>query len=405
MRRPSVSLPGGLPADAASLQSGRLEGIPRVLALREIPSGSPWAAMVRRFLRHRMAVASFFLLAVLYLGGLFAEFIAPYPSGYQRTSRLYAPPQLPRFTWRDGWHVHGLRMQRDPLTLRRVYAPDSGQVIPLSFFVKGEPYRLWDVVSLDRHLFGVDYSKIDPALAERGQDVFNFLGADKFGRDVFSRLVFGARVSLSIGLVSIAITLVLGVLIGGISGYAGGAVDVLIQRLIEVLNSIPQLPFWLALAAVLPAEASPLFVYFAITVVLGLVGWAELARVVRGKVLSLREEEFVTAARLIGASPTRVLTRHLLPGVTSHVLVVMTMSVPSMILGETSLSFLGLGLRTPVVSWGVMLQDTMSIQSVANYPWLLMPAVLIVLTVLCFNFLGDGLRDTADPHTYGGSVK
>lgn len=402
MRRAPVRLPGGLPADAVSLQSGRLEGIPRVLALREIPSGSPWAAMLRRFLRHRVAVASMFVLAALYLAGLLAEFVAPYSSGFQRTDRLYAPPQLPKFTWRDGWHVQGLVMHRDPVTLRRYYVQDPAVTVRLSFWVKGEPYRLWGFLPCERHLFGVDRSKLGSA-AERDAATFYFLGADKFGRDVFSRLVFGARISLSIGLVSIFISLVLGVLIGGVSGYAGGAVDVVIQRFIEVLNSVPQLPFWLALAAVLPPEASPLFVYFAITLVLGLIGWAELARVVRGKVLALREEEFVTAARLIGASPARVLVRHLLPGLTSHVLVVLTMSVPGMILGETSLSFLGLGLRAPVVSWGVMLQDTMSIQSVANYPWLLMPAILIVLTVLCFNFLGDGLRDTADPHTYGGA--
>ena len=235
--------------------------------------------------------------------------------------------------------------------------------------------------------------------------MFCFLGGDKFGRDIFSRLVFGGRVSLSIGIVAIAISLVLGVLIGGISGYRGGMLDMVVQRVIEILNSIPQLPLWLTLAAVMPVDASPLTVYFVITVSLGFIGWGELGRVVRGKVLSLREEEFVTAARLIGASPTRVLVRHVLPGVTSHVLVVLTMSIPAMILGETSLSFLGVGLRAPVVSWGVMLQDTMSIQSVANYPWLLVPAFLIVLTVLCFNFLGDGLRDTADPYTYPRAVK
>jgi peptide/nickel transport system permease protein len=211
-------------------------------------------------------------------------------------------------------------------------------------------------------------------------------------------LIHGARVSLSIGVAAIAVTFLLGVTIGGISGYCGGAVDTLIQRVIEIVNAFPQIPLWLAFGAVLPVEWPPLSTYFAITVVLSLLGWTGLARVVRGKILALREEDYATAARLLGASHARILFRHLLPGFTSHIIVVLTMSVPAMILGETSLSFLGLGLRTPVVSWGVMLQDCLSLQTVANYPWLLMPVVWVVLTVLCFNFLGDGLRDAADPY-------
>ncbi|HYD83982.1 MAG TPA: ABC transporter permease, partial [Opitutus sp.] len=217
--------------------------------------------------------------------------------------------------------------------------------------------------------------------------------------DIFSRLVYGARISLSVGVVAIAVTFLLGVTIGGVSGYVGGSTDNVIQRLIEIVNAFPQLPLWLALGAVLPPDWSPLTVYFAITIVLSLLGWTALARVVRGKILSLREEDYAVAARLIGASHFRILFRHLLPGFTSHIIVVLTMSVPAMILGETSLSFLGLGLRPPIVSWGVMLQDCMSIQTVANYPWLLFPVVLIVLTVLAFNFLGDGLRDAADPYS------
>jgi peptide/nickel transport system permease protein len=227
---------------------------------------------------------------------------------------------------------------------------------------------------------------------------FYFLGADHYGQDVFSRIVHGSRVSLSVGLVSIAVTFLLGVTIGGISGYAGGQVDNVIQRIIEIVSSFPQIPLWLACGAVLPADWSPLSAYFAITLVLSLLTWTSLARVVRGKILALREEEYAVAARLLGASHTRILFRHLLPGFTSHIIVVLTMSVPAMILGETSLSFLGLGLRPPIVSWGVMLQECLSIQNVASYPWLLMPVVLIVLTVLCFNFLGDGLRDAADPY-------
>jgi peptide/nickel transport system permease protein len=408
-------LPSGLPVESESLRSGRLRGLPRVLAVNQIPSGSPWTAMVRRFLRHRMAVASLFLLVVLYGLALFADFVAPYTPSHQVIDRIYAPPQLPRFSFQHGLHVRDLEMQRDPVTFRRLYRERPDSVVPLGFFVRGDPYRLWGLFSLDRHFFGVDLDRAEAArvaapstVAGSGAEIqptngtptFFFLGADKFGRDILSRLIHGARVSLSVGLVSIFITFVLGLVIGGISGYVGGTLDTVLQRAIEILNSIPQLPLWLALAAMLPATTSPLAVYFAITVVLGLIGWADLARVVRGKVLALREEEFVTAARLIGASPARIMARHIFPGLTSHVLVVLTMSVPAMILGETSLSFLGLGLRAPIVSWGVMLQDTVSIQSVANYPWLLMPAVLIILTVLCFNFLGDGLRDTADPYSH-----
>lgn len=394
-----------LTAESNTLASGRHSGLSGTPNLKEIPSDSPWRATGRRFLRHRLAVASSFLLAMLYLVAFFGEFIAPYAAEHQSTDRLYCPPQLPRYSFDRGWNVSNVQMHRDPVTFRAYYVEAHGASVPLGFFVRGDPYRFWGLFSWDRHLFGVDLTKMGRSSVAQSAPSFYFLGADKFGRDIFSRLIFGARISLSIGLVSILISLVLGVSIGGISGYLGGGVDVVAQRLIEILNSIPQLPLWLALAAVLPANASPLFVYFAITVVLGFIGWAELARIVRGRILALREEEFVVAARLIGASPTRVLVRHLLPGLTSQLLVVLTMSVPGMILGETSLSFLGLGLRSPVVSWGVMLQDTMSIQSVANYPWLFTPAFFIVLTVLCFNFLGDGLRDTADRQTYYWPVK
>lgn len=382
--------------EAGGTRSG-LERIAAAVTLSEIPSGSPWSAMLRRFLRHRLAVVALFVLAAMYGSALLAEFVAPYAPTSEGIDRLYCVPQLPTYRVGEGWSVASLRMQRDPVTFRPLYVKDGGKRVPLGFFVHGEAYRLGGVLRWDRHLFGVDLSRVP---AGDPPPRFHFLGTDKYGRDIFSRVVFGARISLSIGLVSIAISLVLGVVIGGVSGYVGGWTDLIAQRAIEILNAVPQLPLWLALAAALPAEAPPLFVYFAITISLGLIGWAELARVVRGKILSLREEEFVVAARLVGASPARILVRHLAPALTSHLLVVLTMSVPSMILGETSLSFLGLGLRPPVVSWGVMLQDTMSLQSVANYPWLLTPALFIVLTVLCFNFLGDGLRDTADPYTY-----
>jgi peptide/nickel transport system permease protein len=360
------------------------------------PEGlSPWALLRRRFGRHRLAVASLFLLAVLYTMAAGAEFFAPYGQNWRDLSHAHCPPQLPRFSWKDGLYVPALRLHVDPLTFKKTYHEDPARVIRLGFFVQGEPYRLAGLVPWERHFFGVRSG--EEGLTPGRRAAWFFLGADKYGRDILSRLIHGSRISLSVGLVAIAVTFVLGVVIGGISGYFGGSVDQVIQRGIEIVNAFPQIPLWLAFGAILPADWPPLATYFAITLVLSLLGWTGLARVVRGKILALREEDYAMAARLLGASHGRILFRHLLPGFTSHIIVVLTMSVPAMILGETSLSFLGLGLRAPIVSWGVMLQDCLSIQTVANYPWLLMPVVLIVLTVLCFNFLGDGLRDAADP--------
>jgi peptide/nickel transport system permease protein len=350
---------------------------------------SPLALVGRRFARHRPAVASLYLLAVLYVVAAGAEFFAPYPAQWRDLARAYCPPQVPRFSWAHGWHVPAMKQTVDPLTFKKSYQEDPTQAVELGFFVKGQPYRFWGLFEWDRHFFGAK----EPGAAR----TFFYLGADKYGHDVLSRLIYGSRISLSVGLVAIAVTLVLGVTIGGISGYAGGRWDNFIQRGIEVVSSLPQIPLWLACGAVLPADWSPLATYFAITLVLSLLGWTGLARAVRGKILALREEDYALAARLLGASPARVLFRHLLPGCTSHIAVVVTLSVPAMILGETSLSFLQLGLRPPIVSWGVMLQDCLSIQTVANYPWLLLPVGPIVLTVLGFNFIGDGLRDAADP--------
>jgi peptide/nickel transport system permease protein len=356
---------------------------------------SQWQLMGRRFRRHRVAAWSGYILIVLYLIAGFAEFVAVYPATWRDVDFAYCPPQLPRWSPGKGLHVHPVRPHLDPVTFQRSYVEDRETVVPLRFFARGEPYTFWGIFPAQRRLLA---PVANPGMDPEDRPTFFLLGADKYGRDLFSRIVHGSRISLSVGLVGIAITFVLGLFIGGVSGYAGGALDTFIQRAIEVISSFPQLPLWLALAAVMPPDWSPLHVYFGITVVLSLLGWTGLARVVRGKLLALREEDYVIAARLLGAGHARIIARHLLPGFSSHIIVTLTLSVPGMILGETALSFLGLGLRPPVVSWGVLLQDCMNMTTVSTYPWLLMPVFFVVMTVLCFNFFGDGLRDAADPY-------
>jgi peptide/nickel transport system permease protein len=357
----------------------------------EVGSLSQWQLIRLRFTRHRMALFSLYVVCALYSMALFAEFFAPTTTDWRSIDHIYCPPQIPKFSLEYGFHVQALQKQKDPITFRRYYTFVPDRVIPLAFFVKGAPYKLWGIFPMERHFFGIDGSTEG--------DAFYLLGADKIGQDVFSRIIYGARVSLSIGVASIIATFILGILFGGVSGYVGGRVDNFIQRSIEIINSFPQIPLWLVLAALVPPDWSPLRTYFAITIVLSLLNWTGLARVVRGKLLSLREEDYAVAARLIGAGHSRIIFRHLVPGFSSHIIVSLTLSVPAMILGETALSFLALGLRPPVVSWGVMLQDCMKFQAIADYPWVLMPVLFIVLTVLAFNFLGDGLRDAADPYS------
>ncbi len=373
---------------------------------------SQWDLIRSRFAKHRLAVVSLYVICFLYFIALFAPFFAPYSQTRRSADYSYAPPQIPSFSFSDGFYVKALKSQKDPVTLRKYYIKDQTEKVPLGFFVKGESYRSFWIIRSDRHFFGVNKEKWKRMTAASESDLlanesaeastppsFHLLGADRYGRDILTRVFFGSRISLSIGLVSIAITFVLGSFIGGISGYVGGAVDTLIQRFIEIINSFPHLPLWMAIAAIVPSDWPPLRVYFSITIVLSFLNWTGLARVVRGKILSLREEEYAVAARLLGASHGRVLFRHLLPGFTSHIIVTLTLSIPGMILGETALSFLGIGLRPPIVSWGVMLQDCLNLQVVGDYPWHLMPVVMIILTVLSFNFLGDGLRDAADPYS------
>lgn len=365
---------------------------------------SQWQLIRIRFSRHKLAVASLYGLMALYMIAILANVFAPYPPAFKNLDRSHSPPQIPRFSLSHGLHVFNLHQHVDPMSLQKIYRQDRQDPVRLAFFTKATPYRLWGFLPMSRRFLTVDYAhyaaRHEISLEEAmHKATFHLMGCDQYGRDLFSRIVFGARVSLSIGLLAILSTFILGVTIGSISGYVGGTVDLVIQRVIEIINSIPRLPMWLALGAAVPATWSGLMTFFCITMLLSLLGWTGLARVVRGKILSLREEEYATAAALMGARDTRIIFRHLLPGFTSHMLVSLTLSVPVMILGETSLSFLGLGLRPPTVSWGVLLQDCMSMRAVSQTPWLLLPVVFIILTVLSFNFLGDGMRDAADPYS------
>ena len=368
----------------------------QVVPEKEFQSLSQWQLMKRRFFQHKLAVAAMVVLIFFYATAIFCEFIAPYKTTTRNSRYLYAPPQRIRFIDNEGNFslrpfVYGYKKERDPVTWQEVYTPDPDLKLPIYFFVKGEPYRLFGLFDCDIHLFGIDRSPSEQMLF--------LLGSDELGRDLFSRVVYGTRISLSIGLIGVFLSLALGLILGGISAIFGGAVDFVIQRIIEIILSIPQIPLWMALSAALPASWSPLQIYFAITVVLSLVTWTNVARIARGKFLSIKESDFVSAARSMGASEWWNITRHLIPNFMSYILVQITLGIPGMILGETSLSFLGVGLRAPIVSWGVLLQQAQKMQVVAMRPWLLLPAAFVVVAVLSFNFVGDGLRDAADPHS------
>lgn len=343
-----------------------------------------------KFKKHRVALVSGIFLLALYLMIAVAEFLAPYNLHTRNMDFIHAPPQRVRL-FHDGQlvgpFVYGRTMQLDMDTLRRIYTDNTDDVQRLRFFCSGDPYKFWGLWEADFHL-------VCPA--EGGQ--FFALGTDRLGRDVLSRIIYGARISLTIGLIGIAVSFTLGIVIGGLAGYHGGYLDLMVQRVIEVLQSIPSIPLWMALAAIMPVSWSPILVYLGITVILGLLDWTGLARAVRSKLLALREEDYVLAAQLMGARSSRIIGRHLVPGFMSHLIASATISIPGMILGETALSFLGLGLRPPITSWGILLTEARSVSVIAFYPWLLYPMIPVILVILAFNFLGDGLRDAADPY-------
>ena len=347
-----------------------------------------WKLIWWKLIKHKVAVAAGIILLLMYLIVIFCEFLSPHTPAKRYPDYLYTKPTQIRFFHEGkliGPYIYGLTKEIDEETFRRLFVDDREVIHKVRLFVRGEEYKLWGLIKSNLHLIGTD-----------GAPLF-LLGTDRLGRDLFTRIIYGSRISLTVGLVGIFFTFIFGLTLGGLSGYVGGAVDTVIQRTIDMLISIPTIPLWMALAAALPRDWPPLRIYFGIVIIFSVIGWTGLARVVRGKLLSLREEDFVLAADVAGASRARIIRKHLIPSFASYIIVNLTLSIPAMILGETALSFLGLGLQPPVVSWGTLLQDAQNIQAIAHYPWLLSPCLFVIVAVLMFNFLGDGLRDSVDP--------
>jgi peptide/nickel transport system permease protein len=373
--------------DAAPTESGSIQDLAPP-GDRITTAGASQARLVwMRFRRHKLAMISLFVLAIIYFVAAFGGFLAPMTQDEYHAQYSYAPPQLLHVAT-SGMYVYGYRSHANPDTLQREFSTDKSKKIPVGFFVHGRKYKILGIFTSDIHFIG----------SKQRNAPFYLLGSDRQGRDMLSRTIYGARISMSIGLVGVSLAFVLGIVLGGISGYAGGRTDTLIQRFIEFVMSMPTLPLWLGLSAAVPPTWSPLKTYFAITIILSLIGWTGLARVMRSRFLQIRREDFVLAAEFDGASRSRIIARHMLPSFASHIIASLTLSIPSMILAETSLSFLGLGLRPPAVSWGVLLQDAQNVRVISSAPWLLLPGLAVVIAVMALNFVGDGLRDAADPY-------
>ena len=357
-------------------------------SLEAIYAASQWQLIWRKFIRNKVAIVGGIVILLYYLSALFAGFLAPYTLSTRFRRYIYMPPQGVHFI-NDGKFqpfVYDVKLTIDE-NLRKIYEPDLTKKVPLQFFAHGEPYKLFGLIETDVHLFQAPGA------------IVSLLGTDRQGRDMFSRVLYGSQISLTIGLLGVFLSLCFGSVLGVASGYYGGWVDDLIQRLIELVRSFPAIPLWMALSAAVPPHWPPLRTYFVVTLILSLIGWTWLARQLRGKVLALRNEDFVLAAKLAGASDARIIFRHLIPATFGHIIVVSTLAMPAMILAETALSFLGLGLRPPITSWGVLLKEVQNLQSIALYPWVFTPAAFIAISILAFNFLGDGLRDASDPYT------
>jgi peptide/nickel transport system permease protein len=358
---------------------------------------SQWQLMYRKLMKHKLAVFSMTILCILYIGVIFAGFLAP--QGLEEFSASYsnAPPTKIHFVHEGkfiGPFVYANEIAYDEYEMK-LFKEDSSKIYKLDLFIKGAPYKILGLIKSDIHLFGVENSDL-----QEGEDPVCFLifGGDQLGRDLFSRIILGSQVSLVVPLVGTLISFFLALIIGGISGYYGGWIDTVIQRIIEVLTSFPTLPLWMALSAAIPPDIPITKVFLYITIIMSLLSWPWLARTVRSKFLSLKNDDYVLAAKLSGVSSFKIITRHLVPGFMSYLIVSLTLSIPGMILGETSMSFLGLGMRPPATSWGVLLQECQSIPNIAHHPWKLIPVIFVVVAVLAFNFLGDGLRDSADPY-------
>jgi peptide/nickel transport system permease protein len=395
---PTAAPTTGEPAPAAAAATGETTVAPTLAAAaggvdeERVSVASQRQLIWWRFRKHKLAMVGGIIVLLFYLVALLADFLSTADPEASEGQRSLMPPQSVRLfdQGRLAPHVYAVRGERDPVTLQRRYTVDPNEKIPVRLFARGYEYKFLGLIPTDIHLIGTEGARAEESL-------FLF-GTDAQGRDIFSRLIHATRTSMLIGLAGVAMSIVLGVVLGGISGYYRGAVDTVIQRLIEILRSIPVIPLWMGLAAAMPKEWSVIQVYFAMTLILSVIGWTELGRVVRGRMLQIRSEDFVTAAELVGARPRRVMFVHMVPLFTSHIIAATTLALPLMIVAETSLSFLGLGLRPPAISWGVMLQQAQNVQAVALTPWMLFPVIPVVVVILAFNFLGDGLRDAADPY-------